>query len=156
MFGMGMPEILLILGIALIVIGPKKLPDLAKSLGRAMGEFKKATTDLKESMQIDSELTNVKNAFDEMNSDVDKKEKLSNGKDKVAADMKTEGAKADDDTDGANQYKDADSSMSPYDEDADDKAPLMSQDVENAEKTDVPLTTSTENDTVKDAKNKEI
>jgi sec-independent protein translocase protein TatB len=43
MFGIGMPEMFLILAIALIVIGPKKLPDLAKSLGRAFGEFKKAT-----------------------------------------------------------------------------------------------------------------
>ncbi len=53
MFGMGMPEILLILAIALIVIGPKKLPDIAKALGRAMGEFKKATNDLKSSINID-------------------------------------------------------------------------------------------------------
>jgi TatA/E family protein of Tat protein translocase len=67
MFGIGMPELLLILAVALIVIGPKKLPDLARSLGRAMGEFKKATTELKESIQIDSELKEVKQAFDEMN-----------------------------------------------------------------------------------------
>lgn len=53
MFGMGMPEILLILAIALIVIGPKKLPDIAKALGRAMGEFKKATNDLKSTISID-------------------------------------------------------------------------------------------------------
>ncbi len=53
MFGMGMPEILLILAIALIVIGPKKLPDIAKSLGRAMGEFKKATNDLKSTINLD-------------------------------------------------------------------------------------------------------
>jgi sec-independent protein translocase protein TatB len=66
MFGIGMPEMILILAIALIVIGPKKLPDLAKSLGRAMGEFKKATSDLKESMQIDTELKEVKTAFDDL------------------------------------------------------------------------------------------
>jgi len=40
MFGIGMPELLLILAIALIIIGPKKLPDLAKSLGRTMRESK--------------------------------------------------------------------------------------------------------------------
>ena len=53
MFGMGMPEILLILAIALMVIGPKKLPDMAKALGCAMGEFKRATNDIKESINID-------------------------------------------------------------------------------------------------------
>lgn len=73
MFGMGMPEILLILAVALIVIGPKKLPDLAKSLGRAMGEFKRATNDFKETMDIDSQLTEVRKTFDEMNDDVRKK-----------------------------------------------------------------------------------
>ena len=62
MFGIGMPEMLLIIAIALIVIGPKKLPDLAKSLGRAMREFKKATNEFKETMQIDSELADVKKA----------------------------------------------------------------------------------------------
>ena len=66
MFGIGMPEMILILAVALIVIGPKKLPDLAKSLGRALGEFKKATSDLKESMQIDTELKEVKTAFDDI------------------------------------------------------------------------------------------
>jgi TatA/E family protein of Tat protein translocase len=71
MFGIGMPELLLILAVALIVIGPKKLPDLARSLGKALGEFKKATTELKESIQIDSELKEVKQAFDQMNSPVE-------------------------------------------------------------------------------------
>jgi len=70
MFGIGMPEMLLILAIALIVIGPKKLPDLAKSLGRAMREFKKATNEFKETMQIDSELAEVKKAFDGVDEDV--------------------------------------------------------------------------------------
>ena len=70
MFGIGMPEMILILAIALIVIGPKKLPDLAKSLGRAMREFKKATNEFKETMQIDGELSEVKKAFDDINDDV--------------------------------------------------------------------------------------
>ncbi|NQT09656.1 MAG: twin-arginine translocase subunit TatB [Desulfobacteraceae bacterium] len=72
MFGIGMPEMILILAIALIVLGPKKLPDLAKSLGRAMREFKKATSELKESIDVDNELTDVKKAFDEMNNDIRK------------------------------------------------------------------------------------
>ena len=70
MFGIGMPELLLILAIALIVIGPKKLPDLAKSLGRAMREFKRATSDLKESMSLDSDLEEVKNTFDDIKGDI--------------------------------------------------------------------------------------
>ena len=54
MFGLGMPEILLILAIALIVIGPKKLPELAKTLGRAMGEFKRSAQELKRSIDIET------------------------------------------------------------------------------------------------------
>ena len=46
------PDLLVILVIALIVFGPKKLPELAKTLGKAMGQFKKTTEDVKESMGI--------------------------------------------------------------------------------------------------------
>jgi sec-independent protein translocase protein TatB len=70
MFGIGMPEMLLILAIALVVIGPKKLPDLAKSIGRAMGEFKKATNEIKESMDVDSSLKEVKDTFSDINNDI--------------------------------------------------------------------------------------
>ena len=73
MFGIGMPEMILILAIALIVIGPKKLPDLAKSLGRAMREFKKATSEFKESIEIDDEIKELKDAkksFDDLSDEV--------------------------------------------------------------------------------------
>ena len=70
MFGIGMPEVLLILAVALIVIGPKKLPDLAKSLGRAIGEFKKATHELKQSIDINSDLKDVKDKFEDMDESI--------------------------------------------------------------------------------------
>lgn len=60
MFGLGMPEILLILAIALIVIGPQKLPDLAKTLGRAMGEFKKAAQEFKRSIDVETTIKDIK------------------------------------------------------------------------------------------------
>jgi sec-independent protein translocase protein TatB len=72
MFGIGMPEFLLIMAIALILIGPKKLPDLAKALGKALGEFKKATTELKDSLEIDKPLSDVKRSFDNLNKDFNK------------------------------------------------------------------------------------
>ena len=70
MFGIGMPEMLLILAIALIVIGPKKLPDLAKSLGRAMGEFKKATSEIKQSIGVDDDFKEVKETFTDIQKDI--------------------------------------------------------------------------------------
>ncbi|MBN1254443.1 MAG: twin-arginine translocase TatA/TatE family subunit [Deltaproteobacteria bacterium] len=59
MFGIGMPELLIILGLALILIGPKKLPQLAKSLGKTMGELRKATDDIKET--ISKEIDPIRN-----------------------------------------------------------------------------------------------
>ena len=50
MFGIGFTEIVVILVIALIVLGPEKLPELAKALGRAMREFRTATDEIKRSV----------------------------------------------------------------------------------------------------------
>ncbi len=54
MFGpLGLPEVLIILGIALVIFGPRRLPEMGRTLGRALGEFRRATTDLKRSVQFE-------------------------------------------------------------------------------------------------------
>ena len=55
MFGIGLPELILIMAIALIVVGPDKLPELAKSLGKGIVELKKAAAGLKESLHEDDD-----------------------------------------------------------------------------------------------------
>lgn len=52
MFGsIGMPELVIILVIALIIFGPRKLPELGRSLGRSLGEFRRATNDLRSTLE---------------------------------------------------------------------------------------------------------
>jgi sec-independent protein translocase protein TatA len=51
MFGpIGMPELIVIMVLALIIFGPRKLPELGRSLGRSLNEFKKASNELKHTL----------------------------------------------------------------------------------------------------------
>lgn len=51
MFGsIGMPELVIILMIALIIFGPRKLPELGRSLGKSLGEFKRASNELRNTL----------------------------------------------------------------------------------------------------------
>ncbi|MFL5272501.1 MAG: twin-arginine translocase TatA/TatE family subunit [Anaeromyxobacteraceae bacterium] len=54
MFGLGMGEVVIILVLALLLLGPQRLPDAAKQIGKGLREFRKATEDLKQ--QFESEL----------------------------------------------------------------------------------------------------
>ena len=60
MFGIGMTEFIVIMVIALIVIGPSKLPELAKALGKGLAEFRKASEEIKESFNLDEEISTIK------------------------------------------------------------------------------------------------
>jgi TatA/E family protein of Tat protein translocase len=62
MFGsIGMPELIIILTLALIIFGPRKLPELGRSLGKSLGEFKRASNELRntldEEIRIEEEKT---------------------------------------------------------------------------------------------------
>ncbi len=59
MFGIGVPELLVIMVVALVVLGPKRLPEVAKALGKALAEFRRATSD------ISQELSNTRATLEE-------------------------------------------------------------------------------------------
>jgi len=63
MFGsIGMPELIVIFVIALIIFGPRKLPELGRSLGRSIGEFKRASNDLRNSLEEEVRLDEQRKA----------------------------------------------------------------------------------------------
>ena len=73
MFGsIGMPELIIILVIALIIFGPRKLPELGKSLGRSLNEFKKASTDLQNTLEQEIKIEEQKEAADKFKTDENK------------------------------------------------------------------------------------
>lgn len=53
MFGLGIPELLFILVLALLIFGPKRLPEIGRTLGRGMSEFRKASNDLKRTINVE-------------------------------------------------------------------------------------------------------
>lgn len=122
-----MPEILLILAIALIVIGPKKLPDLAKTLGRAMGEFKRSAQDFKRSLDVE---TTVKDIKDINLPKTDLKDILKDANKKDAA-----ASEAENDTGSQDSVKDAQDNKT--EKTQDDKGPATSDNPSDHDKNNI-------------------
>jgi sec-independent protein translocase protein TatA len=66
MFGIGASELLIIILVALLVVGPKRLPDLAKSLGKGFSEFRRATDGVTEGIRDSLRVDEIKENMNEM------------------------------------------------------------------------------------------
>lgn len=74
MFGLGMQELIVIFIIALIIFGPRKLPELGKALGRGIAEFRKASEELKEGIERELESEEVEKKAEEAKAETSKPE----------------------------------------------------------------------------------
>ena len=94
MFGsIGMTELIVIMVVALVVIGPKRLPELARTLGKALGDFKRATSDFQSSFSMEDDY------------DLDVLDEEGKEKEKKTSDEESDNEK-DDDNDAGDQEED--------------------------------------------------
>lgn len=82
MFGVGIPELVVIFLVALVILGPKQLPEVAKFLGKALGEFRKATDDISAEFNsaksmLEEEIRQAERAAQEEKSRIEQPEKAS-------------------------------------------------------------------------------
>ena len=95
MGSLGMPEIVVIFIIALIIFGPRKLPELGKTIGKGLAEFKKASNELKQTWEDEVRLDKEKDSLNEIIEDVKKDSSLTTDDAKKDASPTTDDAKKD-------------------------------------------------------------
>lgn len=83
MFGIGSTELIVILIVALIVIGPAKLPEMARSLGKALGEFRRVSTDVKRTIEMEADQEEQRLKTEEAKKELFPEEDQESGADKV-------------------------------------------------------------------------
>ncbi len=71
MFGsIGLPEIIIILAIALLVFGPKKLPEVGRSIGKALREFRRTSDEIKDKIEEEIQADELREIKDEIEKDI--------------------------------------------------------------------------------------
>jgi len=75
MFGnIGFPELLIILAVALLIFGPKKLPEVGRSIGKALREFRKTSDEIKEKIEEEIQVDEFKDIKEEFKKDIEENE----------------------------------------------------------------------------------
>jgi TatA/E family protein of Tat protein translocase len=75
MFGnIGFPELIIILAIALLIFGPKKLPEVGRSIGRALREFRKTSDEIKEKIEEEIQVDEFRDIKEEFKKDIEENE----------------------------------------------------------------------------------
>ncbi|GAB7024367.1 Sec-independent protein translocase protein TatB [Salidesulfovibrio brasiliensis] len=117
MFGIGGPELIIILVVALLVIGPQKLPQMLKGLGKGVAEFKRMGNDVKSTLdmeveraesearkkEVDAELAKRKKANEEASNEQAAAEQTSTEDDSASSEPKAETAEAGTSEDGSKE-----------------------------------------------------